>query len=75
MKPKTRGNIAPITAPKTAPAAITSAIPMNPSSGNESNNKKYAIGVTILKRKAPKSAAKVRLIIYVLSEFFIEGLK
>ena len=48
---------------------------MNPSSGNASNKKKYAIGVTILKRKAPNSAAKVRLIIYVLSEFRMEGFK
>ena len=65
IKPKTRGNIAPIIAPKTAPAALTAAIPLKPSSGNASNRKKYAIGAAMLKRKAPNSAAKVLLIIFV----------
>ena len=63
IKPKTRGNSTPITAPKTAPAALTAATPLKPSSGNESNKKNYTIGVMILNRKAPNSAATVRLII------------
>ena len=68
IKPKTRGNSVPITAPKTAPAALTAAIPLKPSSGNASNRKKYAIGAMIPNKKAPNSAANVRLIIFVHSE-------
>ena len=67
IKPKTRGNSAPITAPNTAPAALTAAMPLKSSSGNASNRKKYAIGVIILNRKAPNSADKVRLIIFLHS--------
>ena len=51
IKPKTRGN----SAPKTAPAALTAPRPFKPSSGNDSDTKKYAVGVIILNRKAPNS--------------------
>jgi len=73
IKPKTRGNSAPITAPITAPAALTAPRPFKPSSGNDSNTKKYAIGVIILNRKAPNSADKVRLIIFGHSGLCVEG--
>ena len=73
IKPKTRGNIAPTTAPKIAPATLTAPRPFKPSSGNDSNRKKYASGVIILNRKAPNSADKVRLIIVGHSGLCAEG--